>query len=129
MQLKLYEYLVFFLLFFFLSCGEKKNGSKISYRKNGQIEAISRYKDGKLNGQSVWFHENGNIEQVVTFKDGVAEGEAVYFYKSGALKSRRHWNNSKLNGFVTDYADDTIGIINTVVLFENGEVKDIRRKK
>lgn len=119
--------LCIFIVLLVAGCANKKETVKISYFENGEIKSISRHKNGNLDGQCVWLYPNGNVEQIVPFVNGVASGRAIYFYESGALKSTRQWHAGKLNGLVTDYANDTIGKVNTVVLFENGVIKDLRR--
>jgi antitoxin component YwqK of YwqJK toxin-antitoxin module len=132
MKITLLTILLFFIT---LSCNKKSNNEQIKQSKNekivyyldGRIKSILRYNSKIMEGESLWFYSNGNLEQKVPFIKGKANGNAFYFYESGAIKSHRHYTNDSLNGYVTDYKDDSIGRIKTVVLYDNGKVIDIRR--
>ncbi|MBV4359898.1 toxin-antitoxin system YwqK family antitoxin [Pinibacter aurantiacus] len=117
-------YFIFFVVTLSLfSCSDKKNNDvEIEYFENGNFKTIQHFKNGDSEGQSIWFYENGNIQQIVNFKNDKANGNAFYFYSSGSLKSHRYWLNDTLNGYVTDYFDDTVGLIKTASLYKNGVV-------
>ena len=106
------------LILLFLSCNTEPNIKK-EYYPNGQLKFIKRYQDGILNGQAQWFYDNGNIEQTVIFKQGEENGNAYYFYTDGALKNFRYWRDGKMVSYVTDYYDDSVGIIKNVLLYNN----------
>lgn len=116
------KWLIIVLAFVFIysSCADS-NKEKVDYYKTGSIKSIKRYNQrNKLDGQSQWFFENGITEQIVLFKDDKENGNAFYFYASGALKSFRFWDNGKMILYGTDFFDDSLNIIKSSILFENG---------
>ena len=110
----------FLLLFLILSSCNKKRDYKVTYYSNGTIQTIKHYDlRDSLEGESVWFYPNGSLQEKVIFKNGKANGHAHYFYESGALKSHRFWKDDKMAGYVSDYFDDTLAPIKTVMLFND----------
>lgn len=116
------------LLLFFNACSSKNIKQKIKYHDNGYFQSIrSVDSKGVLNGQSTWFYSNGFVKQQMNFIDGEANGNAFCFYENGAIKSHRYYKKDKLDGFTTDYFNDSVGLIKAVVFFENGNVVDLRK--
>lgn len=115
-------YLLPLLLLF--SCVDKKQlDVKQEHYFDGTLKFIKRYNDGQLSGQAQWFYPDGKLEQTVMFRNGSENGNAYYFYPSGTLKSHRHWRDGKMNGYVADYYDDTVGIIKSVLIYnDNGSL-------
>lgn len=116
------------LLMLTISCGKSNPKGSVDYYEDGYAKSIHNFNnEGKLNGLSVWFYSNGFIRQQQTFKNGLAHGNAYYFYPDGALKSRRFFKDDKLDGFRTDYFDDSIGLIKAVILYKAGKITDVRK--
>ena len=110
----------YLLLFLILSSCNKKRDYKVTYYPDGTIQTIKHYDlHDSLEGESVWFYPNGSVQEKVIFKNGKANGHAHYFYESGALKSHRFWKDDKMTGYVSDYFDDTLAPIKTVMLFND----------
>ena len=57
----------------------KKDGSWVSYYKNGQLSFKGTYKDGKEDGPCVSYYENGKLSQKGEYKNGKREGHWVFF--------------------------------------------------
>lgn len=113
-------YLIYTLLLgLLLSCNEKKKDVRIEYYQNGIIQSVKNYKDNLLEGQSTWFYPNGNLETAIHFIKGKANGNAFYFYKSGSIKSQGFWRNDTVIGFVTNYYDDSIGVVKNVASYDS----------
>jgi antitoxin component YwqK of YwqJK toxin-antitoxin module len=109
-----------FPLLLLFSCADKNQIEvKQEHYSDGGLKSIKRYKEGKIAGQAQWFYPDGKLEQTVIFKDGTENGNGYYFYPSGAIKSHRHWRDGKMNGYVADYYDDTVGIIKSVLIYNN----------
>ena len=113
-----------FPLLLLLSCTNKNQFEvKQEHHSDGSLKFIKRYKEGQLTGQAQWFYADSKLEQTVMFKNGTENGNAYYFYPSGTLKSHRHWRDGKMNGYVADYYDDTVGIIKSVLIYnDNGSL-------
>jgi len=121
-MLKIIKVYALCVIVFFYSCKADDPNTKVEYHRDGTVKFIKRYNEGILNGQSQWFYENGNLEQTVLFKAGKEYGNAYYFYPSGALKNFRYWREGKMVGYVADYYDDTVGIIKSVLLYDDGRL-------
>jgi antitoxin component YwqK of YwqJK toxin-antitoxin module len=81
---------------------------------------VKRYKNNVLDGQSQWYYRNGNIEEVVMFKQGKANGNAYYFYEDGYLKSFRYWSDDKMIGWANDFYDnDNSWQIKSILFFND----------
>jgi antitoxin component YwqK of YwqJK toxin-antitoxin module len=105
------------------SCDLKENNLRIERYDDNNVKFLKRYSNEVLHGESVWFFQNGNVEQKVIFRNGRENGHAHYFYPSGALKSHRFWHDGKMIGFCADYWDDSVGIIQSSLLFnKKGEL-------
>jgi antitoxin component YwqK of YwqJK toxin-antitoxin module len=107
------------LAFLFVSCDNKN--VKIEKYDNGLLKSASPYKNGLENGEVLWFYDNGYLEQKINFVDGKANGRAYYFYKSGAMSMQRFWINDKMEGYGTDYFEDTIGLIKNILFYRDNK--------
>ena len=110
---------ILLLTIFIFSCTPDNSNIKYGYHSNKEIRFIKRYKNNLLEGQSQWFYEDGTIEQTVRFNEGKESGSAYYFHEDGTLKSCRHWRGGKMVGYATDYYDDTLEIIKSILLFNS----------
>ena len=48
----------------------KRDGSWVSYHKNGQLWSKGTYKNGELDGPRVSYYDNGQLDFKGTYKDG-----------------------------------------------------------
>ena len=89
---------VLFCLMSFYSFGyqidENFTGQVIKKYKDGQVESIENFKNGKLNGEFKEFFENGSLFQVGTFKNGEMKNIRV-FYENGNLKFEQNLKDRK----------------------------------
>ena len=89
---------VLFCLVSFYSFGyqidENFTGQVIKKYKDGQVESIENFKNGKLNGEFKEFFENGSLFQVGTFKNGEMKNIRV-FYENGNLKFEQNLKDRK----------------------------------
>ena len=111
--------LIIAIVVFLGSCKNQNENVKTERYSNGNLKFIKNYKNGLIDGQSQWFYPSGTIEQIVLFKNGKENGNAYYFYKSGTLKSFRYWREGNMVGYVSDYYDDTVVIIKSVLIYSN----------
>ena len=73
---------------------ENFTGQVIKKYKDGQVESIENFKNGKLNGEFKEFFENGSLFQVGTFKNGEMKNIRV-FYENGNLKFEQNLKDRK----------------------------------
>ena len=89
---------VLFCLVSFYSFGyqidENFTGQVIKKYKDGQVESIENFKNGKLNGEFKEFFEDGSLFQVGTFKNGEMKNIRV-FYENGNLKFEQNLKDRK----------------------------------
>ena len=89
---------VLFYLVSFYSFGyqidENFTGQVIKEYKDGQVESIENFKNGKLNGEFKEFFEDGSLFQVGTFKNGEMKSIRV-FYENGNLKFEQNLKDRK----------------------------------
>ena len=107
-----------------------KDGERIKYYDDGQIESKSNYKNGKLHGQyTVWdedgelFNEDnyidgerhgkqtsyldGEVTQVDNYKDGERHGKQTS-YLDGEIFSEENYKDGERHGKQTSYLDGEI---------------------
>ena len=73
---------------------ENFTGQIIKKYKDGQVESIENFKNGKLNGEFKEFFEDGSLSQIGTFKNGNMENVKV-FYENGNLKFEQNLKDRK----------------------------------
>lgn len=99
--------------------------SKLMYR-NGQVENLEHYKDGKLHGLEIMWYENGQKSSETNYKAGKKHGLEVRWYipplslAPGELAmSKTNYKNGEKHGLQTWW--DKEGNIIRKSRFENGE--------
>ena len=89
---------IIFCLVSFYSFGyqidENFTGQVIKKYKDGQVESIENFKNGKLNGEFKEFFEDGSLSQIGTFKNGEMKSIRV-FYENGNLKFEQNLKDRK----------------------------------
>lgn len=91
---------------------ENKNGKKVTYYDNGQIEIEEDYKDGELNGDRFVYYKNGILRLYQCFDNGKKEDQeflinsnglikGVCEYLNGIAQKCQYYINSKLDFEVT----------------------------
>lgn len=73
---------------------ENFTGQVIKKYKDGQVESIENFKNGKLNGEFKEFFEDGSLSQIGTFKNGEMKSIRV-FYENGNLKFEQNLKDRK----------------------------------
>jgi len=118
---------------------EKETGEWKMYHENGQLVAITNYKDGQLEGEAKEYYENGQLKARGSYIEGIPEGEQKFYYQNGQLKGTYNYVNGEVEGEVRTYYTNgqlqTIGnykedilIDNPTYYYENG-VEDTRNKE
>lgn len=96
-----------------------------SFYENGNIKEIHRFnRKGQYVGEQLFFYPDGTLDRKIRLKNGIADGNAYYFYDtSGTLNGHRYFRNDKEVFHGTDYWEDSIGIIQSSLYFnDSGQV-------
>ena len=78
-----------------------KEGSWITFYRNGQKNYIENYKNGLEDGTFIDWTETGQKTLERNFKDGVLDGDFLRWYSTGQISLKSYSNNSKIDGTVT----------------------------
>ncbi len=62
---------------------------------SGQVEGLTRLKDGKQVGLMTYWHENGQKSVEVTFKDGELDGRRTYWHKNGQKRAEATYKDGE----------------------------------
>lgn len=81
----------------------KKDGSFITYYKNGNKQSESRYKNGKLDDLWMRWYSDGNPEAKGYYKNGMGDGLWSNWYPNKNLKSEGHFKNGDKDGVWMEY--------------------------
>jgi antitoxin component YwqK of YwqJK toxin-antitoxin module len=90
----------------FLLNGSPFSGWRKEMRGNGQIDALSKIKYGKLNGPHAEWHLNGKISTQINLKDGKKDGRFTSWHNNGRKSSETNWKKGKKNGLWTTWFDN-----------------------
>ena len=78
------------------------NGEKREYYEEGEIKAITPFKNSLAEGTYISYYQNGNIKVKNTYKNGNEEGEGIFYYENGKTKTLFQFNisSSTLYGWI-----------------------------
>jgi antitoxin component YwqK of YwqJK toxin-antitoxin module len=65
---------------------------------NGQIYALSQYKDGKKDGLETHWYRNGQKHWEENYKDGKLDGSSTEWYKNGQKMLERNYKDGEVDG-------------------------------
>lgn len=80
-----------------------KSGQSVNYHRNGNIEHVEYYLNGKIEGPKTTFYENGRVYQVTLYVGGLMNGISYILHENGALKKMGAFINGKQEGEVLFY--------------------------
>lgn len=63
----------------------QRDGLWYAYHKNGNVQTMAHYKNGKEDGRYTVYHENGNVYYTGYYKDGVRVGEWKFYDQNEKL--------------------------------------------
>ena len=75
-----------------------KQGPEITYFKNGAIQFIINWKNGKKDGDMYEFYPNKSIKHHCHYKNDLKEGDEYEFYKTETLKEQCTYVNGLKEG-------------------------------
>ena len=79
------------------------NGEKREYYEEGEIKAITPFKNSLAEGTYISYYPNGNMEEKYTYVNGEENGEGFSYYENGKLEEKYFMKNGKLDGEVIEY--------------------------
>jgi len=117
---------ILYLLFFLLSCGNKKietknengqisevfyvnkngekEGSYIAFYESGKIKEESNYSSGQLTGKRTLYSEAGNVEiEEIYSGKGLLHGPYKLYYPNGNLQLEKTYTNNTITGTIKVY--------------------------
>ena len=68
-----------------LSEGANRDGLWYAYHKNGNVQTMAHYKNGKEDGRYTVYYENGNVRYTGFYKDGKRVGEWKFYNEEEKL--------------------------------------------
>lgn len=90
----------------------KKQGSWISYYKDGNIKAKGIYYDNVKTGKWTYYYPNGQVEQTGKYtENGRPDGEWIWYYRSGKVLREENYFNGLKEGLMTEYSENGKSII------------------
>lgn len=72
---------------------DKRDGLWYAYHKNGNVQTMAHYKDGKEEGRYTVYHENGNVYYTGFYKDGKRVGDWKFYDQNENLIRTENFDN------------------------------------
>ncbi|QQB73974.1 phosphatidylinositol-4-phosphate 5-kinase [Fusobacterium canifelinum] len=95
------------------------NGEKREYYEEGEIKAITPFKNSLAEGTYISYYPNGNMEEKYTYVNGEENGEGFSYYENGKLEEKYFMKNGKLDGEAFAYYPS--GKLEVKDFFKNGK--------
>ena len=95
------------------------NGEKREYYEEGEIKAITPFKNSLAEGTYISYYPNGNMEEKYTYINGEENGEGFSYYENGKLEEKYFMKNGKLDGEAFAYYPS--GKLEVKDFFKNGK--------
>ena len=95
-----------------------KEGVWKFYSTNGILTEQGEYRDNKVQGDNKTYYKNGNIKAITPYKNGVLSGYYVEYHKNGKMSSQGWYKNNNQHGEWRFYAID--GTLNTINFLHKG---------
>lgn len=101
----------------------QRQGESVFYYANGQIRYIGTYDNGVLDGDRYFYFENGFMQEHSKWKRGVREGYRIRYHENGQIYAMDNYINGNVNGTSYFFYDD--GKLNEVINYSDGFIVDI----
>lgn len=85
---------------------EIKEGENIFKDKDGNLQYIAEYKNGKTNGRVRQFYPDGKLYMDAIYKDGLRDGKCTYYFKNGNPFTVSNYVNGNIEGTENKYYED-----------------------
>ena len=73
----------------------QRDGLWYAYHKNGNVQTMAHYKNGKEDGRYTVYHENGSVYYTGYYKDGVRVGEWKFYDQNEKLVRTENFDEKK----------------------------------
>ncbi|MCF8256791.1 MAG: toxin-antitoxin system YwqK family antitoxin [Flavobacteriales bacterium] len=104
------------------------NGYAKIYYRDGQLQEEGMWQQNKWAGQYKYYNENGNVKYDWSYNSaGKREGQQKYFHDNGVLMYLGEWKNGNEAGELVEYYED--GSVKTKRFFNNGKVEEEKTKE
>jgi len=107
--------------------GKIKNNQKEGtwvFKKDGKLNSIGKYSNGKQTGKWTYFYTNGKIHQEGNFQNNMQNGIWKFYYENGNFMGVGEIINDKQNGLWKWYHKN--GKLYTERIHENGNLLEIK---
>jgi antitoxin component YwqK of YwqJK toxin-antitoxin module len=85
---------------------DKKNGTWVSWHRNGRKASEANYKNDVRDGTQSWWHENGKRKREEHYLDGKNHGVSVDWYENGKKQREEHYQDGKNHGVSVDWYEN-----------------------
>jgi antitoxin component YwqK of YwqJK toxin-antitoxin module len=97
-------------------------GERRYFYKNGQVESIEHFVQGKYHGKYQKFFENGALQVEQMYQNGALNGWSIGYYRSGQIKEKVMLQDNEENGpFIEYYENGAIQAEGQYGLDANGD--------
>ncbi|MDM8557258.1 toxin-antitoxin system YwqK family antitoxin [Candidatus Parabeggiatoa sp. HSG14] len=93
--------------------------AKKEFRRNGDIEYVLKYEDGKKVETQLEYYSSGELFRQRILVNGKRDGLEIEFYRNGKKKAERNYQNGKKEGSAKGYY--VHGKLQGDWIFKNGE--------
>lgn len=101
----------------------KPDGYARFYYQNGNVSEEGHWKGNKWIGDYKYYHENGNPAYEWVYNDGGKRtGVQKYYYESGKIMIEGEWKDGKEAGVITEYYES--GKVKSKKSFNNGKLDE-----
>ncbi|WP_022942348.1 toxin-antitoxin system YwqK family antitoxin [Psychromonas hadalis] len=83
--------------------GKRLSHFKFQYFKNGHLQYLHSYQNGKKNGLSNTYNESGQLLISTNYKHNLRHGKTLQFYKNGHIKSEKRYQENLQHGGSSGY--------------------------
>ena len=94
------------------------------FPKNGFVESMTGYVNGKKNGQSTIFDDRGQVQELFTYNNDVLHGQYIMFNRT-RMKEKKTYVNGEIEGIAEKYYPN--GNIMERTSYSGGKLNGISR--
>ncbi len=89
-------FLILAVIVLYVSCDNSKNGTDVSYFKNGDTSKVYNYQNDILNGLFEIHYENGNLKEEGEYSSGLKNGIFKSYFDNGNIFEYRYYKNDSI---------------------------------
>ena len=92
----------------------------MKYYETGELESITKERNGNEDGKQIYFYKNGFIEYEEEYKNGIENGLFLDYYENGNIEKRAEMKSGEYNGKY--YHWNSKGELTKIETWENGKL-------